>query len=204
MDVPIYVISLLGDTRRQRVKTHLDSLNIPFKFWDAFNGQQMGIKTSFGYDRDHDATYWATNPMFYVGPGVNALALTNFALIQHCLMSGYEDVIICEDDLVVVPDFLSSVDKIKANLPKDYDMCHLTWDCLHWKNPYKQYIDIGKCLTTACMLYSRKGMEKVHACRKTGVPYDIYLFDIFEPQYLAWPKLGYQRSISGEDKTTLS
>jgi hypothetical protein len=196
--------------RKERAQQEFARLNIPVHMFPAFQGTKMGIQTSVPYLRDHASDYWGppygtgTNPPFFVGPGINALALTNFAIIRMALSLGYDEIMIAEDDVSFIPNFTQELEEVRTELPKDYLMCHLGWCCEHFKNPYSTRLKLGKVLCTQLMMYSKAGMQLISDNAVTGVPYDIFLFDIMPPQFIADPQLASQLSISGQLPTTLS
>jgi GR25 family glycosyltransferase involved in LPS biosynthesis len=207
---PTYVISLTRSTdRRERVKAHLDAAGVPFKFFNGFDGAQIGIKSAYAYMRDHPPEYWWTHPPFYVGPGIDGLMVTYLALMKMGLMMDLREFLILEDDVVLCDDFVEKYHKARATLPDDYGTWHLGWDTDARKGAMvSPYLSFGRPLQTHAVLYSRRAMSIVDRRGIMGRPWDVFLFDEVFPDFpslISWPvQLATQLSATGQCPSTLA
>ena len=214
--IPIFVISLdRSKDRREYITKHLKDLDIDHKLFSAFDGNQLGIATKNPYLNDHSD--WAPpygngdRPAFFVGGGINSLALSYFALAKMALALDYPEILIVEDDLEILPDFKNRFEELYRGLPKDYSTCHLEWCCV---DPYRiqqitPVLAKGYPLCTAAVLYSKKGLKQINDNSILWSPYDIFLYHKLFNQngggYLAYPqKLCSQLSAQGKIPTTLT
>ena len=198
------MIVITVPSRKARVEQHLKEKGVNFKIYPAFDGKAMGLSTTNPYLRDHPPEFWQTNPLFYTGPGINALIMTNLSIIKMARFMDWEEVLIAEDDITVSDNFNSDFEMIKKELPADYLTCHFQYCCKHWLNPYSTHLKIGKVLCTGLTLYSKRGMDIIASNEKLGTAWDIHLFDIMPPQYVCDPQLVDQESLHGRLPTTLS
>lgn len=211
---PIFVISLTRSTdRRDHILKEFARQNIPFKFFDAFDGSQIKVSSSNPYLYDHPYEEWKRNggtlEDFMVGPGINALSLTHMAILKMMLANEWKEILVFEDDTVLLDDFLNKFETIHAALPKDYNFCWLSHCCTTTKYCFNEQAGLwkGRPLCTSAMLVSESGARLVEEKAILGEPYDCFLYHFCQPPegvFIAEPQICDQESLHGKMSTTLS
>lgn len=122
----IYVISLRRDIeRRKKCTERLNAINLPFEFFDAYDGQ---LFTKLWTKLD--------NPNFS-NPNYLACNLTHLAVYNDALSKGYKKILVLEDDVVPHKAYHAMMDIINKQIPDEYDILHFGWipltdDCQYW------------------------------------------------------------------------
>lgn len=123
LDIPAYVIAC-DDTpemqkRRDHALKHLEPLGV--KQWRGIHGRTWGLATTHTYDEDNPGTGYT------ISPGHVALNISHVMLWQHCLVNGYKDVLVFEDD-AYVKNWERLFEAIKACRELDnVDLVYLGW-----------------------------------------------------------------------------
>ncbi len=210
MNVPTFVITM--PQRFARITQHLDTQNLDYRIFPAFDGAKMGLSTKNPYLRDHDAAYWAENPAFYCGSGIQALATTNYALIKLAIAMNFDNLLILEDDVELAPNWQQQFEQAREAMPKDWLVYWGSHCCTTTIRPYKPEISLarGYPLCTPFMFYNKPAFQIIEDNAKLASPWDVYLYDTFcmarpDQCFIAHPnQLASQLSISGALPTTLS
>ncbi len=177
----IFVISLPSrDDRRALLIDEFMKYNIQYEIWEATSHEN----------------------------GVQGLLLSMKALFEYCLMEGYKNVLILEDDCsfhVEPHRFLSAA---LPQLPADYHCLYLGLNLLSPPVRFSENIlKIGTAYSTHAIVYSKEAMSIMLAELNKGeiVPYDIMMMRSIQQQgkcYCTYPMIATQRpSYSDIDRT---
>lgn len=206
-DIPAYVIGCDEFNRKEITLSHLEKHGANVKYFRGIHGTTWGLKTILPGDRYPDGSPW------YMSTGCVALVVNQMMLIQHCILSDYENVIIFEDDAYFPVGASEQINEVLNDLPKDYDVIYLGWLHEGHNRTMKQikgrlHNQVNDCIFgTHAMLYSKKGLRKVFDTNQAAQkPWDIALWERALPKlnyYVCYPSIVTQRSKQGDWNSTL-
>lgn len=114
----IAVISLKFRTdRREYINKMLNTLHIPFKFFDGFHGKSIPINIK-------DRINFSSNSLKYLSSGSLGCILSHVKLWETFSKSESELLLVFEDDIIINGDYYSVCDLIKS-IPKNFDLVYL-------------------------------------------------------------------------------
>jgi|ERR1035437_7707488 hypothetical protein len=139
--IPIICICLTE--RKERLINHLDSfpeLVDSYRLFDAFTPSPI-----------------MTDPR-------DCLTYSNLAILKMAKMSGWEELIILEDDVVLDPQFIEKFKKMRETLRMGWNTVHLGYGNM-WesapKSPYNDLLVYASPVNTHAMYYSKLGIEHI-------------------------------------------
>lgn len=210
-DIPTYVIYCEEIGRRPKIEAHLKENGVDAKFWRGIHGTTWGIRSN------RPSSYYPDGTPWYMHPGQVSLVINHVMLYQHCLLSGYEHVVILEDDAKLMPDWREKFQHVIDTVPSNYDMVYLGWieegnnrtGVPYKGSPFlKHYMNGGCLFGTHALLLSRSGLKKLFETNQIASKHiDIQIWERTIPSmnYLACqPSLVSQMSVTGEMPTSLN
>lgn len=117
----IFVISLPGSSRRERVHKHFKRLGIKnWEFFDALDGGQLPLQ-----QLELDGVICRTRNWHYqMMPGEFGCALSHYHLWRHQEARAYHSILVCEDDIRFVEDVDAEVRKRWRHIRDDWGVVH--------------------------------------------------------------------------------
>lgn len=202
--------------RLERAKAQFQQQGLDVKMYPAFNANAMKFpRCGEPYLDDWGADHWAppyghgTEPAFYCGPGIHALATSWYALVKFGLAMNYDHILVFEDDATLCDNFLERYTQVRSELPADFDMMHWGWGCLNdgTKKMQSTNTATAEVLCTQAVELSRRAMLMIEEKAESRTPIDIFFFRQIVPyvkSFIAYPMLVEQESIKGALPTLLS
>ncbi|QJQ96539.1 MULTISPECIES: glycosyltransferase family 25 protein [Halomonadaceae] len=118
---PVFVISLPGSQRREVIQRTLESIDLPFRFWDAVHGGKLSAEQIASVDTDYTQREWGHG----LSPGEIGCALSHITLYEHIRASAYEAAIVLEDDACPVAGFKEILITMLGKLPTRAELAYL-------------------------------------------------------------------------------
>lgn len=106
--------------RRKQVEQVFADANLQVEMFRGLHGPTFGIEARLG-------AY--NSPTYKIGAGFVGLHLTNLLLWNVCLERPHDAILVFEDDVVLVPDFLPRLTEALAALPDDWQIVHVGSCC---------------------------------------------------------------------------
>lgn len=151
--------------RRESTEAVCKQLGITPVFFNAVDGQSMNLV------HDNGKT-----------PGMLGCYLSHFMLLQHCLLSGYEKVLILEDDIEIILGGKALLSHALPSLPKDWQFAYLGYTHLPDQRGKEKKVNDYWCVPAGCwgtqayMINGREAMEIIYnALKKPKAQIDIDL-----------------------------
>lgn len=99
--IPIYVISLKGaQERRAFMSEQLDTLGLPFRFYDAVDGRGWDVPAHLSYDKAKRRAFFGKD----LSGGEMGCLLSHRAIYEKMLREGTPEVLVLEDDAILHAD----------------------------------------------------------------------------------------------------
>jgi glycosyl transferase family 25 len=109
----VYVLSLRREKKRRELITQrLGNINLKFEFFDAIDGSVMKYLWQYVSNKIINQNYMAC-------------LLSHLSIYKDALDKGYKRPLILEDDVIPKKSILEDFEKIKVQIPEDYDLLYL-------------------------------------------------------------------------------
>ena len=121
--------------RRKHITRQLDSLALPWRFWDAVDGKELSLETVAHRNQTH---WWRVHRGRMMNKGEIGCYLSHYEVWKHIVREEYPAAIVLEDDAVLQDNFESIIRALV-----DF---HCQWDIvlLSTKKNYKKHLDLGQ------------------------------------------------------------
>jgi GR25 family glycosyltransferase involved in LPS biosynthesis len=213
LNFPCYVINLPFDQKRKEVVTQeMAKHGIDPVFIEGVVGKNLTF-------RDYVENTTIIYSLFGV-PGVVGCAMSHLKVWKQALEEGYEQIMVCEDDVVFAEDFKDKLNSVLTEIPADNDLVYV--GCLHSEKdkptntvltilqflirgvgrtsqiPVSEHVYVPQiAFGTHCYIASRKGLEKLVQAFDKNIKYhvDFHLQTLPDlVKYALHPKLAFQES----------
>jgi hypothetical protein len=146
--VKIYCINLeRAKDRRAQMEAQIKDQNLEMEFIDAFDSGKEGVT------RDH------VRPEIH--PGEFGCLMSNYRVWQDMVDKGHSQALILEDDVILVPNFISKLESLE--LPEKWDVVYLEYVSPIYEGKATKDVNEGRCLGTMTYLISLEGAKKLLA-----------------------------------------
>lgn len=204
-EIPFYAIYCREiEGRKHETDRHLRNHGIEPNWFEGIHGVTFGLQTTHECAVDGKSGW-------RISPGQVGLDLGHYMVWSHIWHSGYENAVIMEDDVVVVPNFKDKFDRVMQELPSDYDICFLGWLDTHPRIKTQVNGLVHKlndiAFGTHCYVVSRNGVRKLLDTNRIcwgHIDVQIHRRTLGNAKWYACsPSLAAQRSQGGNWKGTV-
>ena len=161
--------------RKEEASKYFEEKGLKVEFFDGIHGSTFGLKTTIpNYSVIPGREYFI--PQGAVGCILSHLTLWN--VLQHL---PEDEFLILEDDVLITDDFFTKFEKVKSELPEDWEICFVGWSPAgneYAQSPTTHVTDNVVITTPVC--------THAYMVRKKG------LKTLIETNSLAWDALDHQ------------
>lgn len=117
---PIFIISLRNSGRRNIIKYRMDSLKLPFTFFDAIYGKDLTPEELDKIDYKFYPERFSGNKILKLGE--IGCAMSHIKLYEYMVEKSLQEIIILEDDAIVSQEFERIIKDVLYKIPKDKEI----------------------------------------------------------------------------------
>ena len=161
--------------RKETAKKYFETLGLNVEFFEGVHGQSFGLKTTIpNYNVIPGREYFI--PQGAVGCILSHLMLWN--VLQHL---PEEEFLILEDDIIVPDDYAAKFDKLKSELPADWEICFVGWSPAG-----NEYSKVPSTHITENIVVTTPVCTHAYMVKKSAIK------TLIETNQLAWDALDHQ------------
>jgi glycosyl transferase family 25 len=151
----VFIINLQrSKDRRKRIEKHLNSLNIPFEFFDAVDGLKLSEED---YRKYCNLDVTSKNPVWFT-KGMIGACLSHYFLYRKIADEGYESACILEDDVVLNENFREILNGLEIHIQeKKFILLHYT----SWQKMVLQPVETN--IAKNFGIYEMKNLEGLNS-----------------------------------------
>jgi len=139
-----------SEYRIEMAKKEFERHNLSYEFFYGVNGNNTNLKVINDNEWEHTQ----------MNSGRIGCFLSHFILWNHILYSGYDEVLIVEDDFYINSSF-DTILKYKEELPIDWDLFFVGYCCESKMTMVSKNIMTGDGVCTHGYFISKRGINKI-------------------------------------------
>lgn len=177
----MFCITLKDTPKRTEItKLEFEKHGLNVTFFNGINGHKFGLRSSIPYMDDHPNWKPGDSSPYYMSQGHVGCVLSHYMLWQTLSYLPYEEIIIFEDDVFFVDNFVEKFRIAYAELPTDWQFAFIGHCCLPPEN-YQIKITNNIIKTTHPPLCTHAYMIK-----KSAIP------TLLDTNHLCWTNIDIQ------------